>query len=153
MKVLIVDDEILIRNVIKEYLNLENIIYDEAEDGNIAIDLCKKNNYDYLGVIGFKYDNEEEVFERVLDAGIEIVNLESEDGEIIITCNPTDIHAIKDTLESFIENIDYEIDEVGMYPKEKITLNDEDKEIFLKLYNMLDDIEDVTEIYHNVELD
>jgi len=28
-------------------------------------------NYDYLGVIGFKYDNEEEVFERVLDAGIE----------------------------------------------------------------------------------
>ena len=48
MKVLIVDDEILIRNVIKEYLNLENIIYDEAEDGNIAIDLCKKNNYDCI---------------------------------------------------------------------------------------------------------
>lgn len=46
MKVLIVDDEILIRNVIKEYLSLENILYDEAEDGNIAIELCKKNNYD-----------------------------------------------------------------------------------------------------------
>lgn len=110
-------------------------------------------NYDYLGVIGFKYDNEEEVFEKVLDAGIEIIDLESENGEITITCNPTDIHAIKDTLENFIENIDYEIDEVGMYPKEKITLDGEDKEIFLKLYNMLDDIEDVTEIYHNVELD
>ena len=97
-------------------------------------------NYDYLGVIGFKYDNEEEVFEKVLDAGIEIIDLESIDGEITITCNPSDIHAIKDTLESFIENIDYEIDEVGMYPKEKITLDGEDKEIFLKLYNMLDDI-------------
>jgi len=110
-------------------------------------------NYDYLGVIGFKYDNEEEVFERVLDAGIEIVDLESEDGEIIITCNPTDIHAIKDTLESFIPNIDYEVDEVGMYPKDKITLDGEDKELFLRLYNLLDDIEDVTNIYHNVELD
>ena len=110
-------------------------------------------NYDYLGVIGFKYENEEEIFETILDAGIEIVDLESDNGEIVITCNPSDIHAIKDKLESLIENIDYEIDEVGMYPKEKITLNDEDKEIFLKLYNMLDDIEDVTEIYHNVELD
>lgn len=110
-------------------------------------------NYDYLGVIGFKYDNEEEVFERVLDAGIEIVDLESDNGDIIITCNPTDIHAIKDTLESFINNIDYEVDEVGMYPKEKITLEGEDKEIFIRLYNLLDDIEDVTEIYHNVELD
>ena len=110
-------------------------------------------NYDYLGVIGFKYDNDEEVFETILDAGIEIIDLENEDGEIIITCNPTDIHAIKDVLESLIPNIDYEIDEVGMYPKEKITLDGEDKEVFLKLYNMLEDIEDVTEIYHNVELD
>lgn len=110
-------------------------------------------NYDYLGVIGFKYDNEEEVFEKVIDAGIEIVDLESEDGEVIITCNPTDIHAIKDTLESFIDNIDYEIDEVGMYPKDKVTLEGEDKELFIRLYNLLDDIEDVTQIYHNVELD
>ena len=120
---------------------------------NLGVTNSVSYNYDYLGVIGFKYDNEEEVFERVLDAGIEIVDLESNDGEIIITCNPTDIHAIKDTLESFIENIDYEVDEVGMYPKEKVTLEGEDKELFLRLYNLLDEIEDVTDIYHNVELD
>lgn len=120
---------------------------------NLGVTNSVSYNYDYLGVIGFKYDNEEEVFERVLDAGIEIVDLESEDGEITITCNPTDIHAIKDILESFIENIDYEVDEVGMYPKEKVTLEGEDKELFLRLYNLLDEIEDVTDIYHNVELD
>ncbi len=120
---------------------------------NLGVTNSVSYNYDYLGVIGFKYNNEEEVFERVLDAGIEIVDLESNNGEIIITCNPTDIHAIKDTLESFIENIDYEVDEVGMYPKEKVTLEGEDKELFLRLYNLLDEIEDVTDIYHNVELD
>ncbi len=120
---------------------------------NLGVTNSVSYNYDYLGVIGFKYDNEEEVFERVLDAGIEIVDLESNDGEIIITCNPSDIHAIKDTLESFIENIDYEVDEVGMYPKEKVTLEGEDKEQFLRLYNLLDEIEDVTDIYHNIELD
>ena len=48
MKVLIVDDEILIRNVIKEYLKNDNIEYDEAEDGNVAIELTKLNNYDCI---------------------------------------------------------------------------------------------------------
>ena len=110
-------------------------------------------NYDYLGLIGFKHENEEEIFEHILEKGIEIIDLESEDGEVIITCNPTDIHSIKDALESLIPDIDYTIDEVGMYPKDKITLEGEDKELFLRLYNMLEDIEDVTNIYHNVELD
>ena len=40
-----------------------------------------------------------------------------------------------------------------MYSKEKVKLSEEDKEIFMRLYTLLDDIEDVTEIYHNVELD
>ena len=110
-------------------------------------------NYDYLGILTFKYDNDEEVFERLLDEGIEIVDLESEDGEITISLNPSDMSKTKDVLESFITDIDYEIDEVGMYPKDKVVLEGEDKELFLRLYNMLEEIEDVTNIYHNVELD
>ncbi len=48
MKVLIVDDEILIRNVIKEYLKIENIYFDEADNGLKAIELIKNNNYDCI---------------------------------------------------------------------------------------------------------
>lgn len=48
MKVLIVDDEILIRNVIKEYLKINNMEYDEAENGYEAIDKVKENNYDCI---------------------------------------------------------------------------------------------------------
>lgn len=48
MNILIVDDEILIRNVIKEYLKLENYTYDEAENGIDAINLVKKNKYDCI---------------------------------------------------------------------------------------------------------
>lgn len=48
MRILIVDDEILIRNVIKEYLKIENYQYDEASDGNEAIDLAKTNKYDCI---------------------------------------------------------------------------------------------------------
>lgn len=45
MKILIVDDESLIRNVIKEYLLIEDISCDEASNGKEAIELVKNNNY------------------------------------------------------------------------------------------------------------
>lgn len=48
MKILIVDDEELIRNVIKEYANLEGWLVDEADDGIIAIDKVKSNEYDVI---------------------------------------------------------------------------------------------------------
>ena len=44
MKILIVDDEDLIRNVIKEYLENENYTYVEAKNGEEAIDIIKFNN-------------------------------------------------------------------------------------------------------------
>ena len=48
MRVLIVDDEILIRNVIKEYLKIENIDFDEADNGVKAIELVNNNQYDCI---------------------------------------------------------------------------------------------------------
>ncbi len=48
MKVLIVDDEELIRDVIKEYLKLEKIEYEEASDGYEAIEKIKKNSFDVV---------------------------------------------------------------------------------------------------------
>ncbi len=48
MKVLIVDDEKLIREVIKEYCNYEGYEVFEAENGIEAIELIKNNDYDVL---------------------------------------------------------------------------------------------------------
>ena len=40
-----------------------------------------------------------------------------------------------------------------MYPKSKVKLEESDLETFQKLYKMLDEIDDVTDIYHNVILE
>lgn len=48
MKLLIVDDEELIRNVIKEYALLEGYKVDEAKDGEEAIQKNIANNYDVI---------------------------------------------------------------------------------------------------------
>ena len=107
-------------------------------------------NYDHLGIISFKYDDEEKVLEILLNAGIDVIDIESSEGYITISLNPSNMNNTKDELEKEIPNIDYEIDEVGMYAKDKVELESEDKEIFDRLYNLLEDIEDVSQIYTNV---
>ena len=69
---------------------------------------------------------------------------------VIVTGKPKDIHALKEAIKS-IKDVEFEIDEVGYYAKDKVSISNEDKEIFDRLYNMLDEIEDVQHIYHNVE--
>lgn len=47
-KILIVDDEAKIREVIKEYIEFSGYESDEAEDGKEAIEKCRDNNYDLI---------------------------------------------------------------------------------------------------------
>lgn len=108
-------------------------------------------NYDYLNVLSFKTDNEEEILMSLLDAGVEPITEEFENNTMTIAVNPTDQHKLKDVIESILPNVDYEIDEIGWYSKEEVELTGEDKELFERLYNLLDAIDDVTDIYHNVK--
>lgn len=48
MKILVVDDEELIRNVIREYLVMENYQVDEAGDGQEAIAKAKNTDYNLI---------------------------------------------------------------------------------------------------------
>ena len=90
-------------------------------------------NYDYLAIITFKTE-----FENI-------------EGELTISLHPNDSNKAKDIIESINGPTEYELDEIGMYAKDEVELNAEDLEVFDKLYKLLDEIEDVTEIYHNVK--
>ena len=48
MKVLIVDDEEMIRNVLREYIEFEGNEAYEAADGIQAVKMCKENDYDII---------------------------------------------------------------------------------------------------------
>lgn len=109
-------------------------------------------NYDNLCVLSFKSDQEEELLMALLDAGIEPVEFETEDGFINVEVKYIDNIKAREVIESIEPNVDYEVDESGWYAKDLVALEGEDLELFNRLYNLLDDIEDVTDVYHNVDL-
>ncbi|HIS17694.1 MAG TPA: YebC/PmpR family DNA-binding transcriptional regulator [Candidatus Coprovivens excrementavium] len=111
-------------------------------------------NYDNLTILSFKSDKEEEILMALLDAGVEPVECETdENGMLNISVNYVDNVKTRDIIESIVPNVSYDVDESGWYAKDLVRLDGEDLELFNRLYNLLDEIDDVTDIYHNVELD
>ena len=110
-------------------------------------------NYDYLTLVSFKCENEEEIFNSLLEQELDIIDFESEENILTITVNPSLQHKLKDALEKIIPNIDYLVDETGYYAKDKVSLTQEELEDFQKLLHMLEEVEDVTNVYHNVSID
>lgn len=77
MKILIVDDEELIRTVIKEYAVLEGYQVDEAENGIEAVEKCKTIKYDLviMDIMMPKLDGYQAVKEIHKDANTPILML------------------------------------------------------------------------------
>lgn len=108
-------------------------------------------NYDYLAFVSVKED-EEKIFEALIENNIDVMDLENEDNLISISVHPKDYDKLKDILEKINPDIVYEFDEVGMFAKDEVELNKEDMEKFQILLKLLNDIDDVSKIYHNVKL-
>ncbi len=84
MKVLIVDDEELIRNVIKEYSKAEGYIVDEACDGEEAIQKCEENDYDIIimDIMMPKMDGFKSIKEIKIMKDIPVIMLSARNEEI-----------------------------------------------------------------------
>ena len=89
--------------------------------------------------------------ELLLENGIDVIDIESKDDSVIVYGNPSDSNAIKEAISSKLGDIEFEIDDIAYLPKDTIELSGEDKEIFDRLLVMLDDVEDVKNVYHNVK--
>lgn len=108
--------------------------------------------YDNLCTVGFGGLSEDEVMDALIANDIDFVDLENNDGNILIYGNPSDLFKIKEAISTVKNDIEFTIDEISMLPKDRITLTGEDLEIFNKLLDMLDEVDDVQNVYHNVEL-
>lgn len=107
--------------------------------------------YDHLCIVSFGGLTEEEVLNALIENDIDIVDIEVEDN-ITLYGNPQDLFKIKDTITKLNPNVTFDMDEISMLPKDRVTLEGDDLADFTKLLNLLDEIEDVQKVYHNVSL-
>ena len=105
--------------------------------------------YDNLCIVRFKGLTEDETLEALLNALVD-AEIENDNGTITLYGNPQDLFKIKNAILDYKKDIAFEVEEITTLPKEKIKLVGEDLEIFKKLLKLLDDANDVQNVYHNV---
>ena len=118
--------------------------------GKLGVENSVSHFYENLAIFVVKGYKEEELFEELMARDIDVKDIETDDDLVIITGEAKEYNNIRKALTDINSNIDLEVDEISMVPFEKVTLEGEDKEMFDKLISMLDDIEDVQNVYHNV---
>ena len=107
--------------------------------------------YNVESVIQFKGLDEEAVLDALIEGNVDAKDIQTlTDGSIKITGEPTDYNAIKTSIQSIFNDVDFDIDEIQTTPTELVELNDEDMVLFERLMNLLNECEDVDQIYHNV---
>jgi transcriptional/translational regulatory protein YebC/TACO1 len=106
-------------------------------------------NFTETGVFLFAGNNVDEVTETLILNDVDVWDINEEDDVIEVLVNPTSYGKTRDTLYSLGIN-EFNISEIQMIPNNKITLNDEDKEVFKRILDMFEDVQDVQEVYHNV---
>ncbi len=93
--------------------------------------------------------NEDQVMEVALEAGADDV-IADDEGAIEVLTEPGTFEAVKQALEA--AGLKPEIAEVTMRAENTIELSGEDAERMQKLLDMIEDLDDVQDVYHNAAL-
>jgi YebC/PmpR family DNA-binding regulatory protein len=108
--------------------------------------------FEHLSVISFSGDSEEKVLEALFAADIAVEEVESQDDTITVFAPPNEFYKAKTALHQAFPDVTFDVQEITFLPKESKVLGPEDLAMFEKFLNMLNDCDDVQEIYHNVKL-
>ena len=107
--------------------------------------------FDHAAIFSFKHDDEETTLEALLMADVDVSDIESEDGKITVFAPQAEYFKAKQALIDALGEIDFEVDEVQFLPQITKPISGEDLEMFEKFLDMLNDLDDVQNIYYDVE--
>lgn len=108
--------------------------------------------FDHLAIFVFKYDDEDAVLEALMEADVDVTDIENEDGKISVFAANTDYFKAKQALLDSCGEIDFEVDEIQFIAHDYSPLSGDDVDLFEKFLAMLDELDDVQRVSHNIEL-
>ena len=110
--------------------------------------------FDHLTILRFGGQDEEAVLDALLMADVDVIDIENEDGMLTVFAPHTESFKAKNALSETFGDIDYEVDEVQFIAQNTAPLTtDDDKAMFERFMTMMEDLDDVQNIYHSVEVD
>lgn len=106
--------------------------------------------FDHAAIFVFKGDDEDAVLEALMEADVDVSDIELDDGMVSVFAPHTDFFKAKQSLTSMgIE--EFEVQEIQFLPQSTAAIADDAQEKFERFMDMLNDLDDVQRVYHNVD--
>lgn len=105
--------------------------------------------FDHRAMFVFAGDDEEAPLEALMMADVDVEDIDLEDGMITVLVPPKDFFKTKTALSDMDDSIDFEVEEITYLPQTEHPLSGDDSEQFQRFIGLMNDLEDVQDIYHN----
>jgi len=119
--------------------------------GNMGVSGSVSYMFDATAVIGVEGKSVDDVFELLLEADVDVRDITEEDGAVIVYAEPDQFHAVQEAFKK-ASITDFTVAEITMIAQNEITLPEDAQAQFEKLIDALEDLDDVQQVYHNVDL-
>ncbi|MFT5420592.1 MAG: YebC/PmpR family DNA-binding regulatory protein [Candidatus Endobugula sp.] len=108
--------------------------------------------FDHCAILVFTGDDEDAALEALMNEDVDVTDIESEDGKITVFAPHTEYFKAKQALVEAFANIEFDVDEIQFIPQNITPVEGDDVEMFEKFMDMLNDLDDVQQVYHNGDL-
>ncbi|HAS62413.1 MAG TPA: YebC/PmpR family DNA-binding transcriptional regulator [Vibrio sp.] len=108
--------------------------------------------FDHQAVFQFKGEDEEAVLEALMMADCDVADIELEDGVITVYAPHTEFFKVKTALNAEYADLTLDVEEITFVPQTYTEISADDQEKFQKFLDLLEDCDDVQQVYHNAEV-
>ncbi|TYS14521.1 YebC/PmpR family DNA-binding transcriptional regulator [Rossellomorea vietnamensis] len=119
--------------------------------GNMGVSGSVAYMFDATAVVGMEGKSAEEALEILMDADVDARDIIEEDEAVIIYAEPDQFHAVQQAFRD-AGVTDFTVAELTMLAQNDISLPEDTQADFEKLIDAIEDLEDVQQVYHNVDL-
>ncbi len=105
--------------------------------------------FDHYAVFVFAGDDDEAVLEFLMEADVDVADVECEDGKVTVFAPHTEFFKTKTALQEMQSNIEFAVEEISFVPQTSVDVEGDDVPVFDKFMDMLNDCDDVQNVYHN----
>lgn len=121
-------------------------------DSKIGTQGTVMHMFDHAAILVFEGEDEDSVLELLMDADVDVTDIESEDGKITVFAPHTEYFKAKQALQDANPEIDFDVDEIQFVPQTTTPISADVLPDFEKFIDMLDELDDVQNIFHNAEI-
>ncbi|GGB40437.1 putative transcriptional regulatory protein [Oceanisphaera marina] len=107
--------------------------------------------FDHCAILAFAGDDEDAVLEALMMADVDVTDVELEDGKITVFAPHTEYFKTKQALTEAFGDIDFDVDTIQFVPQNTVEVTGDDVAQLERFLDMLDDVDDVQNVYHNAE--